>query len=203
MRLLAALTFIGVGMWATFAWLDQETVPAFLPAVVMLALMLSSVLLFNRNPWGRLTRQSLGDYIALLDRKGLLVREPHVSGRALCYEDLDTGCLAYLIEVADGRVLCLYGQDLGSYGPFDAEDGEPARPRRFPCERFTLLKHAKNGRIVDMVLEGAVFEPETIPQPHHKTLAALDIDVHDGKVYSHITYDGLKSAFTRAHSRMR
>lgn len=191
MRLLAALFYIGAGMWLMFRWIDFDTIHPVLPAIIILVLMFSSVIIFNENRWATLTMQSQSEIVQNLDSKGALTRETYCSERALCYEDLNTGSLAYLVDLSDQGILCLYGQYLYDYEP-SKDDEDIKEERRFPCDKFTLVRMKKNREIVDITFSGKVFEPEVIRQPHHKKLRALEIKLNDGDVYTHITFDDLR-----------
>ncbi|MAS41174.1 MAG: hypothetical protein CMK33_05595 [Porticoccaceae bacterium] len=197
MRLLAALIYTGAGILLVGEYLI-ESIPPFLSGLIFLALLFSSVIIFNRNPWGTLTRQSHAEHVKELDKKGLLVRETYTSNKAFSFEDYRTGCLAYILQLSDNRVLCVYGQDYYKYEP-SADGEEPKTDRQFPCNKFILLRHKKRKEVVNLILEGKVFEPEIIQPPSNDTLLAFEArlkkSLNDGDIYDHVTYEELQSIF--------
>jgi len=163
--------------------------------VVWFALMFSSVLLFNRDPWARIRGLSLGQLVAELERKGLIERETIRSGRAIHFEDLGTGCSVYLIECADQRLLCLYGQYFGEWEPIADEEDEDDRPRAFPTTDFDVVRRLPQREVLDLTLRGEVYEP-CIVEPDAAALARLRRVLEDGAYLKGMSYESLLSELT-------
>ncbi len=197
MRLVAALAYLCAGMWVYFLLFPEG--PFALGAVLFFALMFSSVPLFNKGLLRRLKGQSHADYLKELDARGLLSDEAYHSERALYFEDLDTGCATFFLELGERGILCLYGQHLYQYVPH-ADAASPRRKRVFPCRHFTLRRLKRNGEILDLVLQGEAYEPTVIAQPHRRPLRELNIPMRDGDIYTHLKYDELLVAFSRLNS---
>src|SRR5262245_40718838 len=85
-------------------------------------------------------------------------REVYETRRALSVEDLNTGCLLYVIEIADGRLLCLYGQHYYEFEPID-DDPQVNQSRTFPTKTFSLLRHKKNQEVLKVSPGLGVVEP--------------------------------------------
>lgn len=193
MRLLTALAYIAFGMWVLFQLVES---PSFILGIsTFFALMFSSTFLFNKHRLAKIKRQSIEEYTQELERKGRLLRDMFESHRAFCFEDLNTGCMAYFLDVGSRGVLCLYGQYLYDYEPI-TDDKELNQERKFPCERFVLLKDRSDRDFLHLVLEGRVFELEIIKQPHHKILGDLGIKLENGELLSNFQYDQLRSALS-------
>jgi len=193
MRLLAALTWIGAGMWL-FVQLCPDA-PVALGLIVFFALMLTAEPLFNRGLWRMLKGQSYPQYLDELAAQGKLTDERFHASRAFAFSDLDTGSRACFLDIGSQGVLCLYGQYLYDGEPADA--GSASRGRRFPCRQFVLRRMKKSSKVLEMVLEGEAFEPTVIAQPAHKVLAALGIPLRDGTISSQLGYDDLLAAVSR------
>ena len=79
-------------------------------------------------------------------------------------EEFEDEGLHYFVELDDGSVLYLTGQMLWDYGPMSEgdEDDEFPHYRQFPCTEFEVLRHAREGYIVELVCRGKVLEPEVV-----------------------------------------
>jgi hypothetical protein len=195
MRLLAALAYLCAGMWLFF-WFFPEG-PFGFGLILFFALVLSSVPLFNKGLLYKLKGQSYQEYLAELEARGKLENETHHPTRALFFEDLDTGCAAFFLDIGARGILCLYGQDLFQYEPGEDKD----LPKRvFPCSPLTLRRLKKSREILDIVPQGKSFEPFVIPQPHRHVLRALKLPMRDGDIYTHIKYNELLSEFSRLNN---
>jgi len=188
LRIVGALAYI-FGGTALFASLVPGVHPT-VYVVVGFTLMFSSVLLFNRDPWARIRGLSLRDHLAELERKGRVERETIRSARTIHFEDSRTGCAAYLVECADQRVLCLYGQYFGEWRPIVDEEDEEDRPRAFPTTEFDLVRRLPRREVMDLTLRGRVYEPDIV-DPDPKLLTRLQLRLEDGAYMEGVHYDAL------------
>jgi hypothetical protein len=187
MRLLGALAYIVVGMWLWVSLLPDA--PPALGIAVAFALLFSSAPLFNKGLLRKLKGQTRKQYIAELEAKGLLIRQVFESARAFYFDDLNTGCSAYFVDVGDRGVLCLYGQDY-NFEPID-DDKEFNQPRQFPCTQFVVIRKKGDPEILDVILEDKVFEPTVVKRPNYKALSQHNVRLENGELISHVTYDEL------------
>src|SRR5215207_2100564 len=135
-------------------------------------------------------------HLAQLESAGIAVREHYRTDRALTFEDLATGSLVHLLDVGDGRFLCLYGQDYYSLEPFDDEPDD-VQPRRFPTSEFSLLRDAKTRDVLDLTPGANVVEPtlcEGIAKPNE--LYELGIRLKDGEVLAGLSFEIIEGALT-------
>jgi hypothetical protein len=147
-------------------------------------------LVVHAPEWIRRARGvSREQHLAQLESAGKAVREHYRTDRALTFEDLRTGSLVHLLDVGDGRFLCLYGQDYYSFEPFDDEPDD-VQPRRFPTSEFSLLRDAKTRDVLELTPGTNVVEPtlcEGIAKPNE--LYELGIRLKDGEVLSGLSFE--------------
>lgn len=94
-----------------------------------------------------------------LKTQGMVETTDYSATRAIMVEEFDDEGLFYLVDVGEGRTLCLAGQELYDFEPLDGEvDGEDL-PRRFPNTRFSVLRHREQEYILDLLCHGEPFEP--------------------------------------------
>jgi len=151
--------------------------------------------------------------LAELERAGLIEAIQFRAIRAFGIEDYNDEGPHYIVELDDGSVLYFVGQYLYDYEPFDDElsddelsddelsddepsdDAEVKRLRHFPCSEFTLLRHKKEGHILDMKCSGSVIEPEimaSVKDPFYVLRRLLGHVPKDGELISLYGYDTLK-----------
>jgi hypothetical protein len=128
--------------------------------VALIAAAVAATVLFNAPGANAFGLRSAEAVLAELERRGLLMTEHYHASRAFSVEEYEDEGSHYFVELTDGRVLYLTGQYLLDYEPID--DSEEAAIRRFPCESFMVRWHRTEGYTVDLVCEGAVFEPEVV-----------------------------------------
>ena len=186
LRIAGALVYM-LGGTIVFATLLPQLHPS-VYIVVWFVLMFSSVLLFNRDPWARIRGLSLGQHVAELERKGQVERETIRSRRAIHFEDSRTGCAAYLVECADQRLLCLYGQYFGQWEPIVDEEDEDDRPRAFPTTEFDVVRRLPQREVLDLAMRGEVYEPDIV-EPDPAGLARLRLPLEDGAYLEGMSYE--------------
>jgi hypothetical protein len=123
------------------------------------------------------------------------VREQYRTSRALTFEDHTTSCLVHLIDVGDGRLLCLHGQDYYDFEPHDDEPDDP-KPRRFPTSEFSLLRHTKKRSVLALLPGATVVEP-TVCAPlvkQRKVLRELGLRLEDGELISGVSLETVQRA---------
>lgn len=199
MRLVLALIYIGLGVWAYIAlsgWLGAARFPIGL--IVCFILLFSSEFLFNKGLVRKLKRQSWAEYIGELEKKGKLIRERYAAARALHCEDLSTGCTVYFIDVGPKGTVLLYGQDY-NYEPLE-DDDEPIGPREFPTSDFNILRKAGDPEVLDLAMAGDVIEPEEFGEPEPRVLYELGLKFSDGLVFQQPSYESIRSALAAANN---
>lgn len=119
----------------------------------------------------------------------MLLTENYSATRAFCVEEFEDEGSHYFLEIEDGSVLFITGQELYEYDPII--EGEIVKaPRRFPCTEFTLRRHRKENYIVDILCRGAVLEPEVVA-PHFGELMWEEV-VGGTRILEGRTYDDIK-----------
>ena len=183
------LAAIGVA-WVTLGILFEDFVGAFLFLIVLslgLAL-LTAVLAFIvplARDWIRALRGiSREDHLAKLEESGEAVREHYEVLGAATLQDLTTSCLLHLLDIGDGRILCLHGQSYYDYEPLsDEEEPELNSERTFPTARFSLLRHKKKNTVLDIFPGTEVVEPALQAEIYdQRKLIDLGITIKDGEI---------------------
>jgi len=197
MRIIGAGLFVFAGVFLMVALVGSQKAldraPSWLIglgiSLVMLALMVLSLWLFNprgSNPLGRMTEE---EHLRELGRLGLLESTAFRATRAFGVEEFEDEGLHYFLELTDGRVLFLSGQYLYDY---EANPDTGTTRRLFPCTEFTVRRHKNEGYAVEIVCGGTVLEPEVMAPSFGKDVWRRNRVPEDGRVISDITYDGLK-----------
>jgi hypothetical protein len=197
MRLVGAGLFVFSGVLLTVALVGSQKAfdraPSWLIgsgiSLVMLALMVLSLWLFNArgsNPFGRMTEH---EHLQELERLGLLESTAFRATRAFGVEEFEDEGLHFFLELTDGRVLFLSGQYLYDYEP-NPDIG--TTQRLFPCTEFTVRRHKKEGYTAEIVCGGTVLEPEVMAPSLGKKVWQRNRIPEDGRVITDITYDRLK-----------
>lgn len=127
-----------------------------------------------------------------LERKGLITREAVSCSRAIHFDELDTGCGVHLIEVQGKGLLCLFGQYLHEWGPID-DDPEENQARQFPRTRFDILRWRPRDEVLDLVLAGEVYDPETLA-PTPDRVSSLPFRLGDGAHIGGFTFEQARTA---------
>jgi hypothetical protein len=206
---------LGYGLIAGFIvafgalWLTTGDVTgAFLSLIVLtlagaLFSAVAAYFITNVPHWlRRLRGVTWSDHLEQLENAGEAEREHYETHRALTFEDLSTGCLVHLIDVGDGRLLCLYGQNYLDFEPID-DDPEMNQPRRFPTKTFALLRRKKNGEVLT-VLPGSVVVDPIVCEPitSQARLHDLGIKLRDGDLISAVLFHSVEDAMrTKAFSK--
>ncbi|TBR40547.1 MULTISPECIES: hypothetical protein [Dyella] len=107
------------------------------------------------------------------------------SRRAIYFEEENTRCPIYLIEMEDRRLLCLIGQYL-------AQLVTPAR-RRFPSTEFTLVRYVTSPWLFTVRPAGEIYLPEII-RISFRQLAHAGLTFRDGEILLDWTYEKVKRA---------
>lgn len=173
--------FIFIG--AALASLGEEAVGGRILGWISLAVAAAAGLAMVRTilPHRVTTPPTLED----LEAQGMVETAEYTATRAIMVEEFDDEGLFYLLDIGEGRTLCLMGQALYDFEPLEAErDGED-RSRRFPNTRFSVLRHREQADILDLLCHGEPFEPLQIfphftPKDYKQGLVAVDEQIiHD------------------------
>lgn len=196
--LLAAVgvAFVALGI----LWNDFVVAFLFLFVLSLGVALLTAVLAFIiplARDWIRALRGiSWEDHLAKLEENGEAIREHYEVLGAATLEDLTTSCVLHLLDIGDGRILCLHGQSYYDYEPL-SEDEEPElnRERTFPTRRFSLLRHKKKNTVLDIFPGTEVFEPELQAEIFdQRKLIDLGITIEDGKIATGIDLEAIARA---------
>lgn len=156
---------------------------------LLILLVIVAQVLFNWPVDWRKERFDQDQYIKDLEGKGLLVSTDYQATRAFQLEEYEDEGSHYFVELADGTVLYLTGQDLYEYEPID-NDPELNQPRRFPCTEFSLCSHRDEKYWIDIQCRGTVIEPDVI-EPHPKLFWQRGLE--NGQIITNQTYDEIKA----------
>ena len=189
--LLVTFALMGVFLWVRL----RDPVGAVLTLIV-LALFITLVVAFlgyivsNAPHWLRWIRGiSWPEHVARLESSGKAVREFYESNRAITVDDYRTGCIAYLVDVGDAGLLCLYGQDYFEFSPID-DDPDFNQPRRFPTSDFSLSRHKRTGDVLQLFPGDVIFEPiQCPPITDAAGLRRLGIELEDGRLFGELDFD--------------
>ncbi len=197
MRVILAAVFVVVGLSiavgllsATFTHTShtQDVLIEIGMGVLFILLLVVASFLFD-SPTGKWKASpNPNQYVEDLQEKGLIVSTDFQAVRAFQVEEYEDEGLHYFIELTDGSVLYLSGQDLYDYEPIE-DDPELNQPRRFPCSDFTLRTHRTENFVIDIQCRGTVIEPEAV-ESHPKDFWKWEPE--DGKIITDKTYDEIK-----------
>ena len=194
MRLIFALGYIAFGIWVYF-WLGGEKLHPYIGIAFGFALLFSSVIVCNEGFFRKLRGVSDKEHIENLISNKQAVIEEYEAYKSIVFEDLRTGCTAYLIDVGNSNMICLYGQDYG-FEPID-DDPEFNQKRVFPTETFSLIRELKKQRVLEVTPKGNVVEPTIIETPNIEKLYDVGFKLEDGEIVKNITYVEVLNAFTK------
>ncbi len=201
MRVILAGAFVFAGLLLAVCLLSDvaQHIPPVIFGIGMaglfIALVISAVVLFN-GPDGRLREDK---YVEDLEEKGLLVSTEFRATRAFQVEEQEDEGLHYFIELADGTVLYLTGQDLYDYEPIK-DDLQFNQPRRFPCTEFALRTHREEKFVIGIQCRGSAIEPAYVaPCPKDY----WEWEPEEGQIITGETYDEIKQRVVRAAARTR
>ena len=134
------------------------------------------------------------DHLKQLEADGKAVRENYRMRRAMTFEDWGTSSIAHLIELDDGRLLCLHGQYYYDFEPID-DDPEVNQPRRFPTSEFSLLRDARNGTVLMLTPGNEVVAPTVCaPIAKYKKMYELGIRLEDGELITGMSFEAAQKA---------
>lgn len=150
--------------------------------------MILAILYFRFNPfreWG------LEEEMADLAAKGQLLSIEYQAKRAFEVEESFVPGSQYFIELEDDSVLFVGGEYLYEYDPID-DDPELNCPRRFPCTKFVIHRHARKRYVLDIQCEGRVLEPELVAPAFTEQEYRQNAIPKDGQIIRDRTYDAIK-----------
>lgn len=127
-----------------------------------------------------------------LEAEGLVETQSYRAVRAFSVEEFEDEGSHYFLELEDGSVLYLTGQELYSYEPID-DDPELNQARQFPCTEFILRKHKTEGYIIDIQCGGTVLEPEVVAPPFSTEDFEDDRAPEPNSIIHHRTFDQIKA----------
>jgi hypothetical protein len=188
-----------------YLWVKSgDFVLSFLAIVVILlglGLLLAILgYLFSNTPlwWRKARGVSHGAHLVDLEGAGKARRERYEARRALTFQDLNTMCVAYLIDVGDDCVLSFYGQHYYDFEPGEDNYGNPEQ-RRFPTTQFSLLREVRSGDVLDVSPGTTVLEPRTLGEiSATRSLHKLGFKAEDGQILKGISLDVLEQALSAA-----
>lgn len=163
-------------------------------ALVMVALIVRSLWLFNRKGTEAFGRKTAEEHRRELEQLGLLESTEFRATRAFGVEEFEDEGLHYFLELSSGGVLFLSGQYLYDYEPI-SDDPEANQARSFPCTEFTVRRHQREGYVVELLCGGTVLEPEVMAPPFGKSVWQANRVPEDGQVITGTTYDQLKREY--------
>jgi hypothetical protein len=132
-----------------------------------------------------------GPPIEELEAQGLVDTTEYTASRAIMVEEFDDEGLFYLLDIGEGKTVCLTGQELYDFEPLNTkEDGED-RPRRFPNTQFNVLRHRSQGYILDLQCRGEPFEPLQIFPHFTPKDFKRDVVPEDSQIIRDFTFDEL------------
>lgn len=202
--LVVALVVVVLGAFAFLGMKSGDFVLAFLAMLVILlgVGLLIAILgyVYSNTPlwWRKARGVSHGAHLADLEGAGKARREQYEARRALTFQDLNTMCVAYLIDVGDDCVLSLYGQHYYDFEPGEDNYGNPEL-RRFPTTQFSLLREVRSGDVLDVSPGSTVLEPRTLGEiSATRSLHKLGFKAEDGQILKGISLDALEQALSPA-----
>ena len=174
----------------TLAILFGDFVGAFLFLIVLSLgfALLAAVVIFIVGLVRTWIRESRGisweDHLVKLEEDGKAVREHYEVLGAATLQDLTTSCLLHLLDIGDGRILCLHGQSYYDYEPFsDEEEPELNSERTFPTAKFSLIRHKKKSAVLGILPGTEVVEPALQAEIYdQRPLIDLGITIRDGEI---------------------
>lgn len=186
-------------------WMEiGDLVGAFLSFIVLVlgvGLLVAVIGYFvsNAPAWSRRFRGvSWENHLKLLETSGKAVREEYQATRALTAEALHTSSIIHFIDIGEGNILCLYGQQYFDFEPI-TDDPEINQPRQFPTKDFSLLRHVKKGDVLSLFPGSAVLEP-TICGPISKPYKLFDLglELRDGEIVTGSSLNAVERAIQGA-----
>lgn len=116
-----------------------------------------------------------------LRQENMLRSETYCVRRALKLAEQQTEGPCYLLELKDGRVLCLCGQYLY------AEEGKEG----FPSSEMTILRHREQGTVLDLICNG-----QSVPLSADLPVGNVDGGRQDGEIYA-VSFDALLAEYKK------
>jgi hypothetical protein len=133
-----------------------------------------------------------------LEAQGLIETKDFVARRAIQVEAYGDEGSHLLLELDDGRILYLGGPYLDDGLPIiDEPDPERNQPREFPATEFTILRHKKEGHVLDIRCRGLVLEPELVAWPFTREVWDSGLIPLDGEYVAGKTFDELKTLLSQ------
>ena len=134
------------------------------------------------------------DHTRDLEERGKARREHFSATRAMTAEDHTISGLAHFLDIGDGRILCLRGQQYYDFEPID-DDPEVNQDRQFPTRDFEVLFRVKSGEVLDLYPGSQVFEPklfDPVVDPEH--LYELGLAFEDGEIVTGLSWEDVERA---------
>jgi hypothetical protein len=124
------------------------------------------------------------DHLNQLEADGKAIRSEYEASGALTVEDYTTGRLMHFIDIGNGKILCLYGQQYYEFEPI-SDDPDLNQARLFPTETFSLLRHSRNDEVLALFPGSVVLETTNCdPIVEPKKLIELGFQLRDGEIVS-------------------
>ena len=162
--------------------------------VTMAVLIVTAYLLFNKPGAWKVKNIGIG---RTFQSSGELTRDNYRARRALALTDAENKVTWYVLELEDGKALCLWDKLPGGPPGFDPEEPEVGR---FPCTEFTILRHLA-GFIVDIICGGEAIQPEVISLPAQYDAQDFNFLCEDGEVIPGETFDTVRTKALKGNRR--
>jgi hypothetical protein len=152
-------------------------------------------ILFSIPSWLRTLRGgSYDDHMRDLEERGKARREHFSAARAMTAEDYTISGLAHFLDIGDGRILCLRGQQYYDFEPIE-DDPEVNQDRQFPTRDFEVLFRVRNGEVLDLYPGSQVFEPKLFnPIVEPESIHELGIAFEDGEIVTGLSWEEIEKA---------
>lgn len=152
-------------------------------------------ILFSIPGWLRTLRGiSYDDHTRDLEERGKARRERFSATRAMTAEDYTISGLAHFLDIGDGRILCLRGQQYYDFEPIE-DDPEVNQDRQFPTRDFEVMFRVRNGEVLDLYPGSQVFEPKLFdPVVEPESLYELGIEFEDGEIVTGLSWEEVEKA---------
>ncbi len=141
---------------------------------------------------------SYDDYVRDLESRGKARRDHFTASRALTAEDYTISGLAHFLDIGEGRILCLRGQNYYDFEPIE-DDPEVNQDRQFPTRDFSVLFLKNNDDVLQLFPGSDVFEPRCMdPIIEPNSLYDLGFELEDGEIVTGVPFEDVERALAVA-----
>jgi hypothetical protein len=196
---LAIIVLVFVVFWYLSGDFEGAAKTTFMLLVVLglfaAVILLVGGILFSIPGWVRTLRGiSYDDHTRDLEKRGKARREHFSATRAMTAEDCTISGLTHFLDIGDGRILCLRGQQYYDFEPIE-DDPEVNQDRQFPTRDFEVVFRVRNGEVLDLYPGSQVFEPKLFnPVVEPESLYELGIAFEDGEIVTGLSWEEVEKA---------